>query len=49
MDEHTSVRVTRELRKAGWIGARALVGGWKAWLLRGLPVEEKVATQKLTL
>jgi 3-mercaptopyruvate sulfurtransferase SseA len=40
MDEHTSVRVTRELRKAGWTGARALVGGWKAWLEKGMPVEE---------
>jgi rhodanese-related sulfurtransferase len=44
MDEHTSVRVTRELRKAGWIGARALVGGRKAWLERGLPVQEKTAS-----
>jgi hypothetical protein len=41
MDEHTSVRVTRELRKAGWPGARALVGGWKRYLELGLPVEEK--------
>jgi hypothetical protein len=29
------------LRKAGWMGARALVGGWKAYLERGLPVEER--------
>jgi len=41
MAEHTSVRVTRELRKAGWPGARALVGGWKRYLELGLPVEEK--------
>jgi len=41
MDEHTSVRVTRDLRKAGWMGARALVGGWKSYLERGLPVEPK--------
>ncbi|NOT07652.1 MAG: hypothetical protein HOP28_05515 [Gemmatimonadales bacterium] len=43
MDEYTSVRVTRELRKAGWPGARALVGGWKGWLERGFPVTKKAA------
>jgi hypothetical protein len=43
MDEHTSVRVTQELRKACWMGARALVGGWKAGLELGLPVERKAA------
>ena len=41
MNEHSSVRVTRELKKAGWIGARALVGGWKKYLEKGLPVVEK--------
>jgi hypothetical protein len=41
MAEHTSVRVTRELQKAGWRGARALVGGWKRYLELDLPVEEK--------
>jgi len=39
MAEHTSVRVTRELQQAGWPGARAFVGGWKAWQERDLPVE----------
>lgn len=28
-----------ELRRAGWSKARALAGGWKAWLAGGLPVE----------
>jgi 3-mercaptopyruvate sulfurtransferase SseA len=41
MDEATSVRATRELRKAGWTKARALVGGWRAWQNAGLPVEPK--------
>jgi len=33
--------VARELRDAGWPDARALVGGWSAWLDAGLPVEPK--------
>jgi 3-mercaptopyruvate sulfurtransferase SseA len=33
--------VARELRKAGWKKARALVGGWKAWEKAGLPIESK--------
>jgi rhodanese-related sulfurtransferase len=41
MDEATSVRATRELRKAGWTNSRALVGGWRAWVNAGLPVEPK--------
>ncbi|HUR93700.1 MAG TPA: hypothetical protein VMY76_03895 [Gemmatimonadales bacterium] len=41
MDEATSTRVVRELRRAGWRKARALVGGWAAWQAEGLPVEEK--------
>jgi uncharacterized protein (DUF983 family) len=35
VDEATSTRVVLELRKAGWPGARALTGGWKAWLESG--------------
>jgi 3-mercaptopyruvate sulfurtransferase SseA len=41
MDEATSARVARELRRAGWPKARALVGGWQAWRGEGLPVEPK--------
>jgi len=33
--------VARELRRAGWPKARALIGGWRAWLNDGLPVESK--------
>jgi len=33
--------VARELQQAGWPKARALVGGWKAWLDAGMPVEPK--------
>jgi len=39
MDEATSTRVVRDLRRAGWGNARALVGGWTGWLDAGLPVE----------
>jgi 3-mercaptopyruvate sulfurtransferase SseA len=35
--------VARELRRAGWPKARALVGGWAAWQQSGLPVEPKAA------
>jgi len=31
--------VARELQKAGWSKARALVGGWAAWQAAGLAVE----------
>jgi 3-mercaptopyruvate sulfurtransferase SseA len=41
MDEATSTRVVRELRRAGWKKARAVVGGWRAWQEDGLPVEPK--------
>jgi len=33
--------VARELKKAGWTKARALIGGWEAWQAAGLPVELK--------
>jgi 3-mercaptopyruvate sulfurtransferase SseA len=36
--------VARELQKAGWNRARALVGGWEGWQKAGLPVEAKPAT-----
>jgi rhodanese-related sulfurtransferase len=38
-DDATSVRVTRLLKAAGWPRARALAGGWKAWLAAERPVE----------
>jgi 3-mercaptopyruvate sulfurtransferase SseA len=38
VDEATSTRVVLALKRAGWTDARALVGGWKAWLDAGLPV-----------
>jgi 3-mercaptopyruvate sulfurtransferase SseA len=41
VDEATSARVARELRNAGWPDVRALVGGWRAWLDAGLPVDTK--------
>ncbi len=40
-DEATSARVALKLRKAGWPRARALVGGWRAWLDSRLPTEPK--------
>lgn len=36
-DEKTSGRVARELKQAGWLDVRALVGGWNAWEAAGLP------------
>lgn len=30
--------MARELQQAGWVRARALTGGWQAWLDAGLPV-----------
>jgi 3-mercaptopyruvate sulfurtransferase SseA len=33
--------VARELRRAGWLKARALEGGWKAWQEANLPVAAK--------
>jgi hypothetical protein len=33
--------VARQLQKAGWAKARALVGGWTTWQERGRPVEPK--------
>jgi 3-mercaptopyruvate sulfurtransferase SseA len=35
--------VARELQRAGWKRARALIGGWKTWQAAGLPIEEKFA------
>jgi 3-mercaptopyruvate sulfurtransferase SseA len=34
--------VAHELQQAGWTQARALVGGWQAWLDAGLPVVPRV-------
>jgi 3-mercaptopyruvate sulfurtransferase SseA len=33
--------VARELKRAGWQHARALIGGWDAWQAASMPVEEK--------
>ncbi|HSF29878.1 MAG TPA: hypothetical protein VLK82_05325 [Candidatus Tectomicrobia bacterium] len=33
--------MAQELRQAGWINSRALIGGWNAWQDAGLPVESK--------
>ena len=41
MDEHTSIRVVRELRKAGWTNARALVGGWVALIDADVPLDDR--------
>jgi 3-mercaptopyruvate sulfurtransferase SseA len=35
--------VAQELRRAGWIRARALKGGWSAWEAQGMPTEPKPA------
>jgi rhodanese-related sulfurtransferase len=40
-NEATSGRVAQDLRQAGWTKARALIGGWDAWLEAGLPVEPR--------
>lgn len=40
-NDETSVRVARELQRADWPFARALHGGWNAWLQAGLPVEPR--------
>jgi 3-mercaptopyruvate sulfurtransferase SseA len=37
--------VTRELQRHGWRNARALVGGWHAWEVAGLPVEPRPAEE----
>lgn len=42
-NEETSGRVAQELQQKGWSHARALVGGWAAWQVSGLPVEPKPA------
>jgi NhaP-type Na+/H+ or K+/H+ antiporter/rhodanese-related sulfurtransferase len=39
--DETSIRIARELQKAGWPKARALDKGWEAWLKAGLPVEPR--------
>ncbi|MBI3802448.1 MAG: cation:proton antiporter [Nitrospirae bacterium] len=39
--DETAVRVAQELRDAGWTRARALEGGWDAWMKTGLPVLER--------
>jgi 3-mercaptopyruvate sulfurtransferase SseA len=35
--------VALSLKAEGWDKARALVGGWDAWLEAGLPVESRAA------
>ncbi len=39
--EETSERVARDLQRAGFARARALVGGFDAWRAAGLPLEPK--------
>jgi 3-mercaptopyruvate sulfurtransferase SseA len=33
--------VAQELRRAGWVNARALDGGWNAYIAAGLPTRPK--------
>ncbi len=33
--------MARDLQRAGWLHARALVGGWEAWQGAELPVEPR--------
>jgi 3-mercaptopyruvate sulfurtransferase SseA len=33
--------VAREIQRAGWLHARALLGGLEAWQRAGLPVEPR--------
>ncbi|HEX9132026.1 MAG TPA: hypothetical protein VF844_07015 [Ktedonobacteraceae bacterium] len=33
--------MARDLQRAGWLNARALLGGWEAWQRAGLPVEPR--------
>jgi len=33
--------VVRELQRAGWTRARALIGGWEGWQKAGMPVEPR--------
>jgi rhodanese-related sulfurtransferase len=40
-DEATSARAARELKRAGWERARALIAGWDAWQAAELPIGEK--------
>jgi NhaP-type Na+/H+ or K+/H+ antiporter len=42
-NELTSSRVARELIRAGWPHARALIGGYDAWKAAGLGTEKKTA------
>jgi rhodanese-related sulfurtransferase len=36
-NDQTSLKVAKELRRAGWPRARALEGGWEVWKKTGLP------------
>ena len=42
-NEETSLRVTAELQRAGWPQARALIGGWQAWLAADQPLVGRTA------
>ena len=44
-NDETSIRVAGELRKAGWVNARVIEGGWNAWLNAGMPVESRVTSR----
>jgi sodium/hydrogen antiporter len=43
-NDSTSERVAGELRKAGWTHARALRGGWNAWVEEKMPVVKQLST-----
>jgi NhaP-type Na+/H+ or K+/H+ antiporter/rhodanese-related sulfurtransferase len=40
-DDKTSMRVAEDLRRAGYARARALTGGWSAWVDAGLPTQPR--------
>src|SRR3954470_14420072 len=44
-NDETSIRVAGELRKAGWVNARVIEGGWNAWLNAGMPVESRLTSR----
>lgn len=41
MEEHSSARAAQILLENGFKSARALLGGFNAWVKAGLPVENK--------
>ena len=41
----TSIRVAAELRKAGWVKARVIEGGWYGWVNAGMPVASRLTSR----